>query len=314
MSRLPSPITIERPHPDRRRPKRRSEAATAWTFAAPSAVIILGLGVVPVVWSLLLSFQANNLVTPSHWTGLDNYRALAEDPRFSEAVRNTLLYVVLYVPLSMAAGLMLAHALNRRIRLVGLYRTLIFVPFVISATAQGVLFSFILDPDFGAANAVLHHLGISSQGFLTDPSQALLVLVAITLWSGTGFCLVVYLAALQDVPQSLIEAAILDGANRRQVLRYVTLPTLTPVSVFLVLWQTINALQVFDLVYVTTKGGPLGSTTVIVYFIWEQAFKNGAAGYGAAAAYVLAVVLGLTAAILRIVRRRERRSLEGATA
>ena len=116
MSRLPSPITIERPHPDRRRRKRRSEAATAWTFAAPSAVIILGLGVVPVVWSLLLSFQANNLVTPSHWTGLDNYRALAEDPRFSEAVRNTLLYVVLYVPLSMVAGLMLAHALNRRIR------------------------------------------------------------------------------------------------------------------------------------------------------------------------------------------------------
>jgi multiple sugar transport system permease protein len=176
------------------------------------------------------------------------------------------------------------------------------------------LFSFILDPDFGAANAVLHHLGISPQGFLSDPSQALLVLVAITLWSGTGFCLVVYLAALQDVQQSLIEAALIDGANRRQLLRYVTLPTLTPVSVFLLLWQTINALQVFDLVYVTTKGGPLGSTTVIVYFIWEQAFKNGAAGYGAAAAYVLAVVLGLTAGILRIVRRRERRRLQGVTA
>ncbi|KAB1141256.1 sugar ABC transporter permease [Streptomyces luteolifulvus] len=314
MSHLPAPITVARPRPAHRRSKRRSEAATAWTFVAPSVVIILGLSAVPVVWSLLLSFQTNDLVTPSRWSGLDNYRALAQDPHFSEAVRNTLLYVVLYVPLSMALGLMLALALNRRIRLVGLYRTLIFVPFVVSATAQGVLFSFILDPEFGAANAVLHHLGISPQGFLTDPSQALLVLVAITLWSGTGFCLVVYLAALQDVPPSLIEAALLDGANRRQVLRYVTLPTLTPVSVFLVLWQTINALQVFDLVYVTTKGGPLGSTTVIVYFIWEQAFKNGAAGYGAAAAYVLAVVLGLTAGILRIVRRRERRSLEGATA
>lgn len=311
MSHLPAPITI--PRPDHRRRKRRSEAATAWTFVSPSVVIILGLSVVPVVWSLLLSFQTNDLVTPSRWSGLDNYRALAQDPHFSEAVRNTLLYVVLYVPLSMAAGLILALALNRRIRLVGLYRTLIFVPFVVSATAQGVLFSFILDPDFGAANAVLHHLGISPQGFLSDPSQALLVLVAITLWSGTGFCLVVYLAALQDVQQSLIEAALIDGANRRQLLRYVTLPTLTPVSVFLLLWQTINALQVFDLVYVTTKGGPLGSTTVIVYFIWEQAFKNGAAGYGAAAAYVLAVVLGLTAGILRIVRRRERRHLQGVT-
>ncbi|MFF9410360.1 carbohydrate ABC transporter permease [Streptomyces anandii] len=313
MSHLPAPITVAPQRLNRRR-KRRGEAATAWTFVSPSVVIILGLSVVPVVWSLLLSFQTNDLVTPSRWSGLDNYRALAQDPHFSEAVRNTLLYVVLYVPLSMAAGLILALVLNRRIRFVGLYRTLIFVPFVISATAQGVLFSFILDPEFGIANALLHHLGFAPQGFLTDPSQALLILVAVTLWSGTGFCLVVYLAALQDVDQSLIEAATLDGANRRQLLRYVTLPTLTPVSVFLVLWQTINALQVFDLIYVTTKGGPLGSTTVIVYFIWEQAFKNGAAGYGAAAAYVLAVVLGLTAGILRIVRRRERRSLEGATA
>lgn len=148
------------------------------------------------------------------------------------------------------------------------------MPFVISATAQGVLFSFILDPQFGAANSVLHALGVSPQGFLTDPGQALLILVVISLWSGTGFCLVVYLAALQDVPHSLIEAARLDGAGRLQLLRHVVLPTLTPVNVFLLLWQTINALQVFDLVYVTTKGGPLGSTTVIVYFIWEQAFKN----------------------------------------
>ncbi|MGE6736162.1 carbohydrate ABC transporter permease, partial [Streptomyces sp. NPDC059900] len=213
---------------------------------------------------------------------------------------------LMYVPLSIVIGLALALALNRRIHFVGLYRTLFFVPFVISATAQGVLFSFILDPDFGAANSVLHHLGISPQGFLTDSSQALFVLVAITLWSGTGLCTVIYLAALQDVDQSLIEAARLDGAGRRHLLRHVTLPTLTPVSVFLLLWQTIQSLQVFDLVYVTTKGGPLGSTTVIVYFIWEQAFKNFTAGYGAAAAYVLALALFAVGAVLRVARGRGR--------
>ncbi|MFF8592102.1 carbohydrate ABC transporter permease [Streptomyces sp. NPDC015220] len=306
MSRLPTPITVSQP-PDNRRALRRRrvrEGAMAWTFVSPAVLIILGLSVVPIVWSLLLSFQASDLVTPSRWVGLDNYRALAQDPHFRQALRNTLLYTVLYVPASMAIGLFLALALNRRIRVVGLYRTLFFVPFVISATAQGVLFSFILDPQFGAANAVLHHLGIPSQGFLSDPSQALPLLVAVSLWSGTGFCLVIYLAALQDVPASLVEAARLDGAGRLQLLRHVTLPTLTPVTVFLLLWQTIQSLQTFDLVYVTTKGGPLGSTTVIVYFIWEQAFKNATAGYGAASAYVLAVALGVIGLVLRIVRRR----------
>ncbi len=130
------------------------------------------------------------------------------------------------------------------------------------------------------------------------------MLVGISLWSGTGFCVVVYLAALQEVPASLVESARLDGAGRWQVLRHVTLPTLTPITVFLVLWQTIQSLQVFDLVYVTTKGGPLGSTTVIVYFVWEQAFKSFTAGYGAAAAYVLAVGLLVIAIAVRLVRRR----------
>ncbi|MEU8705151.1 sugar ABC transporter permease [Streptomyces sp. NPDC048565] len=314
MPSLPAPLTLtdrDRPAPALRR-KRRRESMTAWSFISPAILIILGLSVVPVVWSLLLSFQADDLVTPSRWVGLENYHALVKDPHFSQAVRNTLLYTLMYVPLSMALGLTLAVALNRRIRLVGLYRTLIFVPFVISATAQGVLFSFILDPQFGAANSVLHSLGLSAQGFLTDPGQALLVLVAISLWSGTGFCVVIYLAALQDVPLSLIEAARLDGAGRFQILRHVTLPTLGPVSVFLVLWQTIESLQVFDLVYVTTKGGPLGSTTVIVYFIWEQAFKNFTAGYGAAAAYALAIALLLISVILRVARKRQNHRLEGA--
>ncbi|WP_406146450.1 carbohydrate ABC transporter permease [Streptomyces sp. NBC_01012] len=314
MPSLPAPLTLsdrDRPAPALRR-KRRRESMTAWSFISPAILIILGLSVVPVVWSLLLSFQADDLVTPSRWVGLQNYHALVEDPHFGQAVRNTLLYTLMYVPLSMALGLTLAVALNRRIRLVGLYRTLIFVPFVISATAQGVLFSFILDPQFGAANSVLHSLGLSAQGFLTDPGQALLVLVAISLWSGTGFCVVIYLAALQDVPLSLIEAARLDGAGHFQILRHVTLPALGPVSVFLVLWQTIESLQVFDLVYVTTKGGPLGSTTVIVYFIWEQAFKNFTAGYGAAAAYALAVALLLIGVVLRVARKRQNHRLEGA--
>jgi ABC-type glycerol-3-phosphate transport system permease component len=159
------------------------------------------------------------------------------------------------VPLSIAGGLAIALMLNRRVRFVGLYRTLVFVPYIMSATAQGVLFSFVFDSQFGVANSVLHHLGIASQGFLQDPGQALWVLVLIGLWSGIGFSVVVYLAALQDIPPELVEAASIDGARRWGVLRHVVLPALNPVTVFLFVWQTFESLQLFDLVFVTTRGG-----------------------------------------------------------
>ncbi|MEV8033478.1 sugar ABC transporter permease [Streptomyces sp. NPDC086182] len=318
MSTLPRALTLApgaalNPAAARRAARRRTrrETTTAWAFISPAVVVILGLSVVPVVWSLLLSFRADDLVTPGRWVGLDNYRALFQDPNFHTAVGNTLLYTALYVPLSLVGGLALALALNRRIRFIGLYRTLVFVPFVVSATAQGVLFSFILDPEFGVANSLLHQLGLSPQGFLTDPDQAIYLLVLISLWSGVGFCVVVYLAALQDVPPELVEAARIDGAGRWRVLRHIVLPTLTPVTVFLLLWQLITALQVFDLIYVTTKGGPLGSTGVVVYFVWQQAFQMFTAGYGAAAAYVLALALLVAGGALHLVRRRQER-VEGA--
>ncbi|WP_327640527.1 sugar ABC transporter permease [Kribbella sp. NBC_00482] len=282
----------------------RGEGATGWAFVSPSVVIILGLSVVPVLWSLLLSFQVNDLVSPSEWVGLANYKALVKDPAFGSAVSHTLIYTALYVPLAVVAGLGIAIALDRKIALIGLYRTLVFVPFVVSAAAQGVLFSFVLDPEFGVANSLLHKLGLPAQGFFSDPGQALYLLVAISLWSGTGFCVIVYLAGLQGVSTDLVEAARIDGAGRWGVLRHVTLPALAPVTIFLLLFQTINALQVFDLVFVTTKGGPLGSTTVIVYFIWEKAFKTFTAGYSAAAAYTLAVALLVVGAALQIYRRK----------
>ena len=187
------------------------------------------------------------------------------------------------MPLSIAGGLGIALMLNRRVRFVGLYRTLVFVPYIMSATAQGVLFSFVFDSQFGVANSVLHHVGIGSQGFLQDPGQALWVLVLIGLWSGIGFSVVVYLAALQDIPPELVEAASIDGARRWGVLRHVVLPALNPVTIFLIVWQTFESLQLFDLVFVTTRGGPLQSTTVVVLYVWQQAFQFFNAGYGAAA-------------------------------
>jgi multiple sugar transport system permease protein len=308
---LPLRAAARRPEPSpaRRKPRLKrwlGDHPDAWWFVLPAAVIILGLSVLPMVWSFVLSMQSSDLITPAKWVGLKNYRTLAQDPNFKSAIVHTLIYTALFVPLSISGGLSLALLLNRRIRFIGIYRTLVFVPFIISATAQGVLFSFIFDSHFGIANAILGWFGIPPQGFFADSNQALLLLVLIGLWSGLGFCVVVYLAGLQDIQQELLEAAAIDGAQRWGTFRYIVWPALKPVTVFLLVWQTLQALQVFDLVFVTTRGGPLESTTVIVFFVWEQAFQFFNAGYAAAGAYVLAFSLLIVTLGIRLARGRSR--------
>ena len=269
------------------------EHPTAWAFVFPAVVIIVGLAVVPIVWSLLLSFRAADLIGPSKWVGLSNYDALVNDDAFRSALEHTVIYTALFVPLSIALGLLIAMALNRQIRFIGIYRTAILAPFIASVAAQGVLFSFIFDQRFGVANSLLDEVGLPRQGFLGDPDQALYVLVAIGLWGGIGFPVVIYLAALQDVPRELVDAASVDGARRWAILRHVILPQLLPITIFLAVWQTLLSLQLFDLVYATTRGGPLDATVVVVYYVYNQAFELFHAGYAAAVAYVVAVFLML---------------------
>jgi len=269
------------------------ENPTAWAFVLPAVVIIVGLSIVPIGWSLLLSFNSADLIAPAQWVGLSNYDALFKDPGVRDAIEHTIVYTVLFVPISTGLGLFLAMALNRRIRLIGLYRTAFLAPFIASVAAQGVLFSFIFDERFGVANSVLDALGLPRQGFLGDPDQAMFVIVLIGIWGGIGFPLVIYLAALQDVPRELVDAASVDGARRWATLWHVILPQLLPVTIFLVVWQTLLSLQLFDLVYATTRGGPLDSTVVVVYYVYNQAFQLFHAGYAAAVAYVVALFLVL---------------------
>ncbi|MGI5244253.1 carbohydrate ABC transporter permease [Dactylosporangium sp. CA-139066] len=284
--------------PPARRPRGRGlrRTLTGWAFAGPATLVVVGLSLFPAVWAFFISRTKWNGIAEPRDIGWDNYRRLADDPDLAAAAQHTLLLTVLFVPGSIALGLLIAIALNQRIRLLGFYRTCIFVPYVASAAATGILAGYVFNPQFGAANDALRRLGLPAQQFLENPRQALLVVVLIALWGEVGFTSVVYLAALQDVPKELIEAATVDGAGRWRILRSVTWPHLRPVTLFATVWQSITALQLFDLIYTTTRGGPMNSTQTVVYYVYELAFQTRRLGYGAAVAYVLfAVTLVLTA-------------------
>jgi multiple sugar transport system permease protein len=282
-----------------------SEHLAGWAFVMPAFILIAIFALIPIGWSLILSLQDNNLLSPGHYIGLANYKALVKDPAFRSAVGHTLVYTVLFVPISVAGALGLAAALNRKIRGIRFYRLAVFVPLVTSTVATGIVFLWLLDPTFGLVNYILHVLGLPQQQFLQDPNEALYCIVAMTVWSWLGFDVIIYLAALQGIPEELLEASEIDGASKWTTFRSVVVPLLGPATLFLVVWSTINALQLFDEIYVTTRGGPLGSTTVIVYYLYEQAFQFFNGGYGAAVAYVLFLgILVVTLIQLWIGRRR----------
>ncbi len=281
-----------------------SDHVAGWAFAFPAVFLIFLFGLVPVVWSALLSFQQTNLISPPKWIGLANYRALAHDPLFAQSVEHSLVYTALFVPLSVVGGLLTAVALNRRIRGIRFYRLAVFVPVVLSTIATAIMFLWLLDPNFGLINFMLSKVGLGPYGFFDSINGALYTIVGMTVWGWIGFDVIVYLAALQGIPRTLIEAAEIDGARTWSMFRNITVPLLGPATLFLVVWSSINALQLFDEVYFLTKGGPGTATYVVVYYLYSLAFSQGIAGYAAAIAYVLLVaILALTLVQLWIGRR-----------
>jgi multiple sugar transport system permease protein len=283
----------------------RSDNANGWAMSAPGVILIAIFGLLPVLMSLQLSFQKSDLLTPeTPWVGTENYRRLAQDPVFAEAIKHTLIYTALFVPGTMLVGLFVAAAMNRSIRFISFYRTTAYITMAVSTISQAIAFLWLTNRDFGLINAALGVVGISPQPFLASTSQALYVIVAMTIWGWTGFSVIVYLAALQGVPPELHEAAAIDGASRFTRFRTITVPLLGPANLFLMVWLTINALQLFDVVYQTTRGGPLRATTVIVYYLWDRAFVQFDAGYAAAMAYALFVVIVVVTAVqFRVARR-----------
>ena len=219
-------------------------------------------------------------------------------------MRHTVVYTLLFVPSTLVLSLLAAAALNRRVRGISIYRLAVFIPVVTSTVATGVIFTWLMDPDYGLdQRRRCSKLGLPTFGFFSSPSQALVSVVIMTVWGWVGFGALIFLAGLQGIPQDLIEAAQIDGCTRTGAFWRIEVPLLRPVSGFLLVWLTINALQLFDEVYVTTKGGPLHATTVVVYYLYVQAFQFFHAGYAAAIAVVLFVVIAaITLVQLRLTR------------
>lgn len=275
-------------------------------FASPYIAGFLAFTLYPIAASLYYSFCQYNVVRPPVWVGLENYQALFfEDPRFWKSLYNTLYFTVFSVPLSLAFSIGLAMMLNRKIRGMAVYRTIFFLPTIVPIVASSVLWLWVLNPDSGLINGALRQFGIEGPGWIASEHWAKPSLILMSLWS-VGGAMVIFLAGLAEVPQTLYEAADIDGAGRWMKFRHVTLPMLTPVILFNLIMGLINSLQYFTQVYVMTggKGTPVDSTMFYPLYLYRNSFYYLRMGYASAMAWLLfLVILGATLALLASSKR-----------
>ena len=277
-----------------------------YVFIAPNLLLFTTFSFLPLLYAAYISLHDWSLIGDPEWLGVRNYTRLLHDRLFWRALFQTLLYAAATVPTSMAIGLLLAIALNRRLPGRVFIRSLYFLPVVVSAVATGTIASWLFNDNYGVINAILVRLGAGRIAWLSTPQWALPSLAIATLWVRVGFNMVVYLAALQSIPRMYFEAARIDGASALNQFRHITVPLLAPATFLLLILDIIYSFQVFDLIYVMTGGGPGFSTTMLVQYIFKSAFVTSEMGYASAigvALYVL--ILAFTVVQWRASRQAE---------
>lgn len=250
--------------------KRR--ARTGYAFVAPAVLILVVTNLIPLLATLYLSFTEYNLLSPPQWVGLGQYESLFQDTDFRNAIGQTLYFTVAQVPLGTAIALLTALLLNRDMAGRTAYRTIVYLPQATSYVVIALIWVFLYDPINGPLNIFLTSMGGDPMYWLTDERMAMPSLVIMSIWRNLGYYMVIYLAALQSVPQELHEAAAIDGASAFGRFLHITIPLIAPVTAFIVVTWTIGALQMFTQAYVMTGGGPVGTTTTIVFRLYEEAF------------------------------------------
>jgi multiple sugar transport system permease protein len=272
-----------------------------WSFAAPFVILFGIFLALPILAAFVLSFTSfglRDLQNPigTNFIGLKNYTDLFADPKFWKSLGNTVYFVVVGVPLTLALGLVIANALSRGItRIRTAFRVGYYLPVITSIVAIAVVWRFLLNPDVGLINLLLQKIGISGPDWLANPALAMPSIIAMAVWRNVGFAMVVFVAGMQAIPAMLYEAASIDGAGRWQSFRFVTLPMLRPTILFMLVITTIGYLQLFEEPYVMTDGGPLDATLSVTMYMYQQGFKFFSQGYASAIAYVLFVIVAIVA-------------------
>jgi multiple sugar transport system permease protein len=284
----------------------RGARLAPYLFVSPSLLLLLVFSFVPIVAAVVLSFQEVAVFGQGTWVGAANYGRMVGDPLFWTSIQNTAVFTVGTVPTSMAVGLLLAVLLNRAMPGRALIRALFFLPMIAAGVVVAVVMAWIFNGDYGVVDNLLAALGLPRVPWLTSPQVAMLTFVLAVVWTRIGFCMVIYLGALQAVPVELVEAMTVDGAGRWTRFRSLVWPLLRPTTFVLLVVNVVFSLQVFDIVYVLTGGGPGFATTVLIQYIFRTAFTNGEMGYASAIGVVFALILlAFTALQWRANRRAE---------
>jgi multiple sugar transport system permease protein len=289
-------------------PSARRHRRDFWLLLSPWLIGFILFGAGPIIASVLLSFTDYDIFNAPSWVGIANYRELfTQDPLIYKALWNTLFYTVFAVPLGTAFALLLAMLLNQKLPGLSVWRTVYYLPCVVSGVAMAVLWRWIFNPEMGILNSALRPLlrlfDLPDPKWLLDPALAKPAYIIMSLW-GVGGGMVIFLAALQTIPKHLYEAAEIDGAGRWSQFRHVTLPMLTPVTFFVLTMGFIGSFQIFAQAYVMTGRGPDNATLFYVLYLFDQAFRYFRMGYASAMAWLLfLIILGITIFQFRLARR-----------
>lgn len=285
------------------KPKKRLDASRhrwGFTFALPQMISLICLGILPVIISFVMSMYDWNGLRDPIFVGLENFKYVFKNPDTLKALKNTLIYTVIYVPCNMVLSLFLAILLNKAFGKV-FYRAVFFLPQIVTSVAVAVIWSWLYQPQYGIFNSILNFFGLESIAWLRDTSTAMGSVIFMSIWWGLGYNTVLFLAALQNVPKTYVEAARIDGANAWNTFKNVTLPMVSPTTLLVLVTSLINSFQVFDQCYLLTSGGPAKRTYTLAIYIYETAFKQIKLGRASAISLIMFfVIVGISALQFRL--------------
>ncbi|MCY9666189.1 sugar ABC transporter permease [Paenibacillus alginolyticus] len=275
---------------------RMHEQATAFWFIFPAIALLLVFVFYPMLQAFIISFKNYSLVGAGDvFVGMDNYVHLMKDRAFFNSLKHSFYFAIIVIPIQTSIALGLALLIQKKTAAAGLFRTLYFIPVIISTAVAATVFKLIYNKEFGLLNSVLKALHLPVTSFLSDPDTAMNGIIVLGIWKGAGFFMIIFLAGLNNISPDLYEAARVDGASRIQQFFKITLPLLNRTMAFVVIMTTIDAIKLSGLVFVLTNGGPNSSTETVVFYIYKQAFTQMRMGYATAAAFVLfAIVLAIS--------------------